>query len=99
MEEELIVEKRPIVKGELVVGKRVIDERDVVEAEVRKSTSTLMIRKRGIVSARRAAARGDRHDGHRCCQEELSGVALADHRALGPSHLVLSIPSEHRREI
>ena len=35
-EEEVIVEKRPVVKEELVVGKRTVEEHDVVEAEVRR---------------------------------------------------------------
>jgi len=35
-EEEVTVEKRPVVKEELVVGKRVVEERDVVEADVRR---------------------------------------------------------------
>jgi uncharacterized protein (TIGR02271 family) len=35
-EEELIVEKRPVVKEELVVGKRTVEERDTVETEVRR---------------------------------------------------------------
>jgi uncharacterized protein (TIGR02271 family) len=35
-EEEVIVEKRPVVKEELVVGKRVVEERDTVSAEVRR---------------------------------------------------------------
>jgi len=35
-EEEVVVEKRPVVKEELVVGKRVIEERDVVETDVRR---------------------------------------------------------------
>ena len=36
MEEEVVVEKRPVVKEELVIGKRVVEERDTVEAEVRR---------------------------------------------------------------
>jgi uncharacterized protein (TIGR02271 family) len=36
MEEEVIVEKRPVVKEELVIGKRVVEERDTVEAELRR---------------------------------------------------------------
>ena len=36
MEEEVIVEKRPVVKEELVVGKRVVEEREEVEADVRR---------------------------------------------------------------
>jgi uncharacterized protein (TIGR02271 family) len=36
MEEELVVEKRAVVKEELVVGKRVVEEHDVVETEVRR---------------------------------------------------------------
>ena len=36
MEEEVIVEKRPVVKEELVVGKRIVEDGDVVETEVRK---------------------------------------------------------------
>jgi len=36
MEEEVIVEKRPVVKEELVIGKRVVEEQQVVEAEVRR---------------------------------------------------------------
>jgi uncharacterized protein (TIGR02271 family) len=35
-EEEVVVEKRPVVKEELVVGKRVVEERDVVETDVRR---------------------------------------------------------------
>lgn len=35
-EEEVTVEKRPVVKEELVVGKRVVEERDTVETEVRR---------------------------------------------------------------
>ncbi|HEV3485541.1 MAG TPA: DUF2382 domain-containing protein, partial [Vicinamibacterales bacterium] len=35
-EEEVVVEKRPVVKEELVVGKRVVEERDTVHAEVRR---------------------------------------------------------------
>ena len=36
MEEEVIVEKRPVVKEELVVGKRVVEVREEVEADVRR---------------------------------------------------------------
>lgn len=36
MEEEVVVEKRPVVKEELVVGKRIVEERDTVETEVRR---------------------------------------------------------------
>jgi uncharacterized protein (TIGR02271 family) len=36
MEEELTVEKRPVVKEELIVGKRVVEDHDVVEADVRR---------------------------------------------------------------
>jgi len=36
MEEEVTVEKRPVVKEELVIGKRVVEERDTVEADVRR---------------------------------------------------------------
>ena len=36
MEEEVIVEKHPVVKEELVIGKRVVEERDTVEADVRR---------------------------------------------------------------
>lgn len=35
-EEEVVVEKRPVVKEELVVGKRVVEERDTVETDVRR---------------------------------------------------------------
>jgi uncharacterized protein (TIGR02271 family) len=35
-EEEVVVEKRPVVKEELVVGKRIVEERDVVETDVRR---------------------------------------------------------------
>jgi uncharacterized protein (TIGR02271 family) len=35
-EEELVVDKRPVVKEELVVGKRTVEERDSVEADVRR---------------------------------------------------------------
>jgi len=35
-EEEVVVEKRPMVKEELVVGKRMVEERDQVEADVRR---------------------------------------------------------------
>ena len=34
--EEVVVEKRPVVKEELVVGKRLVEDRDEVETEVRK---------------------------------------------------------------
>ena len=36
MEEEVVVEKRPVVKEELVVGKRIVEERDTVHAELRR---------------------------------------------------------------
>jgi uncharacterized protein (TIGR02271 family) len=36
MEEEVVVEKRPVVKEELIVGKRTVEERDVVETDVRR---------------------------------------------------------------
>jgi len=36
MEEEVVVEKRPVLKEELIVGKRVVEERDVVDTEVRR---------------------------------------------------------------
>lgn len=36
MEEEVVVEKRPVVKEELVIGKRVVEERDTVETELRR---------------------------------------------------------------
>lgn len=36
MEEEVVVEKRPVVKEELVVGKRVVEERDTVHADLRR---------------------------------------------------------------
>ena len=35
-EEEVVVEKRPVVKEEVVVGKRVVEERQNVEADVRR---------------------------------------------------------------
>lgn len=35
-EEEVVVDKRPVVKEELVIGKRTVEERDVVEADVRR---------------------------------------------------------------
>jgi uncharacterized protein (TIGR02271 family) len=35
-EEEVLVEKRPVVKEELVVGKRVVEDKDVVETDVRR---------------------------------------------------------------
>ena len=35
-EEEVTVEKRPVVKEELVIGKRTVEERDVVETDVRR---------------------------------------------------------------
>ena len=35
-EEEIIVEKRPVVKEELVVGKRQVEERETVEADLRR---------------------------------------------------------------
>lgn len=34
--EEVVVEKRPVVKEEVVIGKRVVEERDTVEADVRR---------------------------------------------------------------
>ena len=36
MEEEVVVETRQVVKEELVIGKRIIEEQDVVNAEVRR---------------------------------------------------------------
>ena len=36
MEEEIVVEKRPVVKEELVIGKRTVEERDTVETELRR---------------------------------------------------------------
>jgi uncharacterized protein (TIGR02271 family) len=36
MEEEVVVEKRAVVKEELVVGKQMVEERDTVEADVRR---------------------------------------------------------------
>jgi uncharacterized protein (TIGR02271 family) len=35
-EEQIVVEKRPVVKEELIIGKRVVEERDTVEADVRR---------------------------------------------------------------
>lgn len=35
-EEEVTVEKRPVVKEELVVGKRVVQERDTIDTELRR---------------------------------------------------------------
>ena len=35
-DEELVVDKRPVIKEELVVGKRTVEERDSVEADLRK---------------------------------------------------------------
>jgi uncharacterized protein (TIGR02271 family) len=35
-EEEVVVEKRPVVKEELVVGKRTVEEQDTVETDVRR---------------------------------------------------------------
>jgi len=35
-EEEVVVEKRPVVKEELVIGKRVVEEQENVEADVRR---------------------------------------------------------------
>jgi uncharacterized protein (TIGR02271 family) len=35
-EEQLVVEKRPVVREEIVIGKRTVEERDTVEADVRK---------------------------------------------------------------
>ena len=36
MEEEVTVDKRAVVKEELVIGKRIVEERDVVEADLRR---------------------------------------------------------------
>jgi uncharacterized protein (TIGR02271 family) len=36
MREEAVVEKRPVVKEEIVIGKRVVEDRDTVQAEVRR---------------------------------------------------------------
>ena len=36
MEEEVVIEKRPVVKEELVIGKRIVEERDVVETDVQR---------------------------------------------------------------
>jgi uncharacterized protein (TIGR02271 family) len=36
MEEEVVVDKRPVVKEELVVGKRVVEDHDTVRTEVRR---------------------------------------------------------------
>ena len=35
-EEEVVIDKRPVVKEELVVGKRVVEEKENVEADVRR---------------------------------------------------------------
>lgn len=35
-EEEVVVEKRPVVKEELIVGKRTVEDRDQIEADVRR---------------------------------------------------------------
>lgn len=36
MEEEVVVDKRAVVKEELVIGKRSVEERDTVEADLRR---------------------------------------------------------------
>jgi uncharacterized protein (TIGR02271 family) len=36
MREEAVVEKRPVVKEEIVIGKKVVEEQQTVEAEVRR---------------------------------------------------------------
>lgn len=36
MEEEAVVDKRAVVKEELVIGKRVVEEQQTVDAEVRR---------------------------------------------------------------
>jgi len=36
MREEAVVEKRPVVKEEIVIGKKVVEEKQTVEAEVRR---------------------------------------------------------------
>ena len=56
-EEELVVEKRPVVKEELVVGKRVVEEHDVVEAEVRREEFDIDPTTR---TSERSRGRGDR---------------------------------------
>jgi uncharacterized protein (TIGR02271 family) len=57
-EEEVIVEKRPVVKEELVVGKRVVEDRDQVEAEVRREEFD--IDERVDTASRDRSSRGDR---------------------------------------
>jgi uncharacterized protein (TIGR02271 family) len=57
MEEEVTVEKRPVVKEELVVGKRVVEDRDQVEAEVRREEFD--IDERVEAASRDRSGRGD----------------------------------------
>jgi uncharacterized protein (TIGR02271 family) len=58
MEEEVTVEKRPVVKEELVVGKRVVEDRDQVEAEVRREEFD--IDERVEAASRDRSGRGDK---------------------------------------
>jgi len=57
MEEEVIVEKRPVVKEELVVGKRIVEERDTVEADVKREEFDVDDRSRSNTPPR--GTRGD----------------------------------------
>jgi uncharacterized protein (TIGR02271 family) len=59
MEEEVVVEKRPVVKEELVVGKRVVEERDTVETELRREEFDIDTDASGV-SRDRSGRRDDR---------------------------------------
>jgi uncharacterized protein (TIGR02271 family) len=55
-EEEAVVEKRPVVKEEVVIKKRPVEERDTVEADLRKER--IDVERHGDVRARERKERG-----------------------------------------
>jgi uncharacterized protein (TIGR02271 family) len=59
MEDEVVIEKRPVVKEELVIGKRVVEEHDVVEADVRREEFDI-----DETSKPGASTRGSRGEGY-----------------------------------
>ena len=66
-EEEVVVEKRPVVKEELVIGKRVVEERDVVETDVRRERFDIddNVTPGSSTAAARAADEGERLEDRR----------------------------------
>ncbi len=60
MEEEVVVDKRPVVKEELVVGKRVVEDQEVVEADVRREEFDIDNDNENIASSDRSRRRGER---------------------------------------